>query len=236
MRPIIVDTYEGDGVPNVDKLVTDARFAGIVVKATEGTYYHGADWFRRAWRRARDLRALRPDFRRGAYHFLKFNLSGRAQADFFLKMVDEAAGYGFQGGDFLPVVDVEQGGEENTNRHTSKQQVIDCTSAFAARIRKQRGLPTILYGGTAMYDLGITSRMGCEWIWVARYTDSLPEKVLARIGWTPDRLAMWQYVGDNKGGGLTDEMGNAYPVRAPGLAQADLSVAMNPLDAFTIGE
>ena len=84
---------------------------------------------------------------RGAYHFLKFNKDGQAQADFYLKTINDAGG--FDVGDILPIVDVELGGETNSNQKASAQQIIDCTSAWAERVKKETDQQVMLYGNGA---------------------------------------------------------------------------------------
>lgn len=219
MQPLIVDVFQGDlgGVPNWPALVAlGAPWHGAILKATEGTYYSPA-WFAGNWRSVRTAAGDRygQDFFRGAYHFLKFNQSGTLQADYYLKAITDAGGFAI--GDLWPIVDVELGGEKNSNQTASAQQIIDCTSAFADRVKKVTGRKIVLYGAGAMFERGITSRMHCDYLWCPRYTPTLPKEVYERIGWTLDALLMWQYSGDGQ------SYLAGYPSYPPGFGKCDVS-------------
>jgi GH25 family lysozyme M1 (1,4-beta-N-acetylmuramidase) len=110
----------------------------------------------------------------------------------------DAAG-GWDSGDLWPIVDVELGGERNSNRQATASQVIDCTTAFAQRVTLVTGREVMLYGNGAMRDLSITDRMGCCWLWCPRYTPTLPAMIYERAGWTAEQLVLWQYAGDGTG-------------------------------------
>ncbi len=60
----------------------------------------------------------------------------------------------------------------------------------------------MLYGGSLMYDLGITSRMGCGTLCFPRYTPTLPAYTYERIGWklstARPTLWGWQACGDGE--------------------------------------
>jgi GH25 family lysozyme M1 (1,4-beta-N-acetylmuramidase) len=221
-NPIFVDVYKGDlkGKPNWAAVFADLRIAGAIIKATEGLSY-GPDWFDVNWKAlAPDAAGQRPGFLRGAYHFLRFDLDGKAQADFYLKIVNR--GGGFLPGDIIPIVDVELASERHPNHNASAQQVIDSTSAFSARLKELGYGPVMLYGNGAMRTLKINNRMGCDWLWIPRYTKALPPLVYERAGWTLDQIALWQYCGDGVGS-LAD-----YPTRIEGFGEVDISVAMIP--------
>jgi len=241
-RHLIVDVYEGDlhGKPDWPVLVRQPEFVGAIIKATEGTGY-GPEWFTRNWRALRDVAPDRygDTWFRGAYHFLKFNIDGVEQADFYLSRINAAGG--FDGGDIIPVVDVELGAEggktaagrdvpRNSNWDASAQQIIDCTSAWVQRVKDETGQQVMLYGNGAMRDKGITSRMGCDWIWVPRYTSTLPRAVYERAGWDLASLALWQYCGDGVAA-LPD-----YPRSIPGFGAPDISVVtLDSLASFRDG-
>jgi GH25 family lysozyme M1 (1,4-beta-N-acetylmuramidase) len=225
--PLFIDTYSGAPQPDWQKLVdAGAPWHGAIIKATEGTGF-GPKWFDANWKAVREVAGDRygADWFRGAYHFLKFNQDGAAQADFYLSVIERAGGWG--PGDIWPAVDVEMGGEANSNRSATAQQVIDCTSAFAERVRSRTGRDVMLYGNGAMRDLGIKNRMSCSWLWCPRYTATLPREIYERAGWSQDRLALWQYAGDGTGG---DNVGlSGYPAAAPGLSShCDVSVLTLP--------
>ncbi len=219
IAPLIVDLYAGDlgGNPNWSLLAgLGAPWHGAIIKATEGIHYAPA-WFKTNWRRIRSVAEDRygMDFFRGAYHFLKFNVDGAAQADFYLACVAEAGGFAI--GDLWPIVDVELGSETNSNQTATAQRIIDCTSAFAERIKRETGRKVVLYGNGAMRDRSIKDKMACDLLWCARYTQTLPAEIYERAGWTTDELLLWQYSGD----GVASLQG--YPKSPPGFGKCDVS-------------
>jgi peptidoglycan hydrolase-like protein with peptidoglycan-binding domain len=42
---LLVDYYHGDKAPDLGAVSGDERYAGVILKATEGLYYNGGDWF-----------------------------------------------------------------------------------------------------------------------------------------------------------------------------------------------
>lgn len=198
MDPLIVDVYEGDeereGSFDWSALVAAGPpWHGAIIKCTEGLSY-APGWFTTTWPAIRAAAGSRygDDFFRGCYHYLRVSEDGAAQADFFLDHVERSGGWG--AGDFLPVVDVEHAG----NGGATAAQVIACTRAFVARVRARAGRGVILYGNSLPYDLGITDRMGCDYVWPARYAADLPAAVYQRIGFSRETLFAWQYCGDGE--------------------------------------
>lgn len=198
VSPLIVDLYAGDldGTPDIGALVAAGPpWHGIILKATEGTGYTGGSWFQTNWPAARDLAGDRycVDWFRGAYHYVRFNQPAADQVDLFLSVVDRAGGWG--GGDFWPILDVEHA----NNGDPSADQIVTCVSEMSELLRIKTGRDVTLYGGSLLYDKGITDHMGCSRLWIARYTPTLPAIVYQRIGWALDDLLMWQYDGDGEG-------------------------------------
>lgn len=231
-RNLIVDVYSGDlhGRPDWEALVATPDFAGAIVKATESTAFD-TRWFKTNWPKVKDVGGDRygTTWFRGAYHYLKFNRGGREQADFYLKAVDEAGG--FDVGDIIPIVDVELGREgrtdengdvvgRNSNWDASAQQIIDCTSEWADRVKAETGMEVMLYGNGAMRDKHINDRMHCDWLWIPRYTATLPAKMYERAGWVLPNVALWQYCG----GGTAALAG--YPAEVAGFGKVDISVVL----------
>jgi len=231
-RNLLVDIYSGDlgGHPNWDAVVAAPDFVGAIIKATESTAFN-TDWFSRNWPAVKDAGGDRygTTWFRGAYHFLKFNQSGRDQADFYLKTINDAGG--FDTGDIIPIVDVELGGEgktddqgrvtgRNSNWDASAQQIIDCTSEWADRVKSETNMQVMLYGNGAMRDKAIKDRMGCDWLWIPRYTATLPAEMYQRAGWDLPSVAMWQYCGDGTAV-LPD-----YPAEIPDFGKVDISVSL----------
>jgi GH25 family lysozyme M1 (1,4-beta-N-acetylmuramidase) len=231
-RNLLVDLYAGDlkGKADWASVVATPDFVGAIIKATEGGTFTSSS-FATDWPAIKEAGGDRygSTWFRGAYHYLKFNKDGGTQADFYLDTIDAAGG--FDVGDIIPIVDVELGNDgspdkngkptkRNSNWDATGQQIIDCTSAFAERAKSRTGQQVMLYGNGAMRDKGITDRMGCDWLWIPRYTDVLPRKMYERAGWTLDRVAMWQYCGDNQGAL------KGYPTKLDKFAKVDISVVL----------
>ncbi len=221
MDPILVDAFAGDfaGKPPISKMVVWAQCCGLVLKATEGTYYKGQSWLRTYWPLAKTMAGARygRTWFRGAYLYLKFNLLGYLQADYFLQAIDEVGGW--DAGDLPPIVDCELGSDHDTNQKASKAQIEDCVSTCADRLKGALGRPVILYGIGAMREKGITSRMGCDLLWIPNYTAKLFAKEYVDYGWDTASLFGWQYSGTESGGKLA-----GYPYKIPGTTEyADLT-------------
>jgi len=76
----------------------------------------------------------------------------------------------------------------------------------------------IVFG--AMRDKGIKSRMGCDWLWIPRYTATLPKQMYERAGWDLPKVALWQYCGD----GTAVLAG--FPKEVEGFGKVDISVVL----------
>jgi Glycosyl hydrolases family 25 len=215
---LIVDQYSGDSGMNPpwSTLVGLPQYYGVILKAWEGTAFNDGGWFAHNWPAVRQAGTDRygSSWFRGAYLFLKFNASGPAQADAYLKAVDAAGGW--DSGDILPIVDVELGGTSNSNHMASKQQVIDCVSACTARLKEQTGRRVMLYGRGAMRDLHISEKMGADVAWNPSYTPTMHKAGLE--GFALDEIVLWQYCGDNQ-----SALPN-YPHQVKGFAKLDISV------------
>jgi hypothetical protein len=193
---LFVDLYPLDLGPNPPWSVLESTsgYVGAIIKAMEGTGYRDGGWFKANWPRVRDAGGHRygETWFRGAYLFLRFAVDGADQADAYLGAVDAAGGW--EDGDILPIVDVERGKPTNPNYKANAQQVIDCTTACADRIREQTGRRVMLYGRGAMRDLGINDRMGCDIVWNPAYTSYMVRNGLQ--AWALEDIALWQYCGD----------------------------------------
>ncbi len=231
---LFVDLYSGDDGRLVGKhpdwqvLANTPHYCGAILKAWDGLRFNDGGWFQRHWPAVRAAGADRygETWFRGAYLFLEFAQSGADQADAYLQTV-EAAG-GWDSGDILPIIDAEQGGEgrpamngkpavpAHPNRRATKQQVIDCVTACANRLRERIGRRVILYGRGAMRDLGINDRMGCDLVWNPAYTQTMVRHGLE--AWNLEDVVLWQYCGDG-----TAAVAN-LPRLVPGFGVCDLSV------------
>ncbi len=215
---LVADQYPLDSGPHPPwtNLVDAPNFVGAIIKAWEGLHYNDGGWFTNNWSAVRDAGGDRygDSWFRGAYLFLRFAADGEAQADAYLRAVDHAGGW--DQGDIIPVVDVELGSEKNPNFTASAQQIVDCTSACADRIRSETGRRVMLYGRGAMRERSITDHMKCDVVWNPSYTAHMVTNGLQ--AWDLEDIVLWQYCGDNKG--FVANM----PTSLPGFAKLDISV------------
>jgi len=215
---LVADQYPLDSGPHPPwtNLVDAPNFVGAILKAWEGLQYNDGGWFTNNWSAVRDAGGDRygDSWFRGAYLFLRFASDGAAQADAYLRAVDEAGGWDY--GDVIPVVDVELGSEKNPNFTASAQQIVDCTSACSDRIRSETGRRVMLYGRGAMRERSITDHMKCDVVWNPSYTAHMVTNGLQ--AWDLEDIVLWQYCGDNKG-----FVAN-LPTSVPGFAKLDISV------------
>jgi len=240
--PIIVDAYEGDDERvhlHWEKLcAAGPPWHGAIIKATQGRYYSGGAWFQSNWRQIRDVgrHANRPhDWLRGAYHYLDLAIDPILQASYFIGVIERAGG--FAPSDII-AVDVERAGQRAS---ISAAQAIDSVSKFSEAIAARTGHYTVLYGGSYLRELGIRERMGCRYLWMARYSAYLSRSVYERMGWDGDSLMMWQYAGITGSGqvqsALRTPAGELYPTSAPGIGDLDCSAFVLPggLNALIAG-
>jgi lysozyme len=231
---LFVDLYSGDDgrligkSPNWQVLGSTKGYFGAILKAWDGIQFNDRGWFQRHWPAVREAGGDRygQSWFRGAYLFLEFLRDGAQQADAYLKAVESAGDW--SEGDILPIIDVELGGEgrpaadgkaavaPHPNRSASKQQIIDCVTACANRIKDQKGRRVILYGRGAMRDLGINDRMGCDLVWNPAYTATMVTHGLE--AWSLEEIVLWQYCGD--GSAAISKL----PHSVPGFGACDLSV------------
>lgn len=219
---LLIDLYPGDGKFHLEQLASSGMpWAGAIGKATQGLRFRYDNWFGWFWRVMHERSRYGEDWARGAYHYLEFGASGRSQADAFLSAIDKAGGWGR--GDLWPVVDVERGGQDPAQ--LTRAIVEDTTAEFAGRVKEQCGRPVILYGGELVRSLGIKSRMGCELVHVARYTETLPPSTYEDMGFDLDHLFAWQGVGVEGGGKVAGAW--KLPTTTPG-GNADISAITIP--------
>ena len=225
---LFVDLYPLDLGPRPpwSVVATTHGFCGAIIKASEGTQYNDGGWFKTNWPAVRDAGGNRygSSWFRGAYTFIKFDQSGSAQADAYLKAVEGAGGW--DSGDILPIVDVELGGPGNSNRKATAQQVIACVTECANRLRQQTSRRIILYGRGAMRDLGINDRMGCDAVWNPSYTPTMVRHGLE--AWELEDIVLWQYCGD--GTAAIEKL----PHAVPGFGKVDISVFVKGAHAPTL--
>lgn len=213
--PLIVDTYAGDldGKTDIAKLIAAGPpWHGWLGKATQGNYYSAAAWFNPRWRAARETERYGIDWFRAAYHYFDVRVDPLKQADHYLRAVEDAGGFG--PGDLWPVVDVERAGQRGP---IDAERVITSVTQWTDKVKQETGRKVILYGGSFLRELGIRDHMGCDLLWVARYTETLPVNAYYTIGWHLDELFAWQYCGDGVG-----KLAR-YPTVSP-IGKVDISV------------
>jgi len=209
-----VSRHQGDRVA-FDVIAAHPDMVGVIVKISEGLHYAPREWIAHNWPAARAAGGVRygDTWFRGAYHYLRINVDGAKQADFFLDAIERAGGWGH--GDMMPFVDAEASNNEDATR----EDVIECVSAFARRIKERTGRGTIYYGRGFMRDLGIASRMGCVAIWNAGYTATMPMTGLAPA-FDRDDVVLWQYTDGTNG-----STAHGLPLKLPGWSGGlDLNV------------
>jgi GH25 family lysozyme M1 (1,4-beta-N-acetylmuramidase) len=191
-------------------------YFGAIIKAWEGPQFNDGGWFQGNWDAVRAAGGDRygVSWFRGAYLFLKFMESGADQADAYLTAIERAGGWAE--GDILPIVDVELGGDKNSNRQASAGLVIECVTECSSRLREQTGRRVMLYGRGAMRDLAINDRMGCDLVWNPSYTATMVRNGLQ--AWDLEEIVLWQYCGDNFAAF------EKLPHTVPGFNKVDISV------------
>lgn len=222
---LIPDLYWKDvkGGPRWDKLSYDSRYAGGTIKATQGTSYPepALEWFKENWS---FLRGVGGDnngkqWFRGCYHFLDLlppsgtsNQSyGTLQAEFYLETLESAGG--LAAGDLPPIVDLEIAGAKG--QKVSNEQVEEITTAWANTVQFELGRRPMLYRRSKDTDFpGLTSHMGCSFLWAKRYAQELGKLT---NGW--NHAVLWQYT-DGK------YVNDTYPNEAPGIGHTDTSLVL----------
>lgn len=235
---LITDIYPGDLGANPPyhvlpglKMNGGHEMIGCIIKASQGLSWGAANeaWFKRGWQQIKAVGKERygVDWFRGCYHFLTFKRDGAAQADYFLKLVEQAGGWDV--GDIMPMVDAEEGGQgdwaggekleaikDPAKRKRLAAQVVECVSKFADRVKERTGQRVMLYGRGIMRDLDISDRMHCDGVANPAYTKSMPP--MDRYGWPLSDVLLWQLCGD----GVVYCPG--FSGKTPGWGEEDYSV------------
>lgn len=212
----------------------DADVVGGILKAMDGTGWgrKNCDWTIRNAGRIRGLVGL--------YHFLQASENPKDQADAYLWVRDQVikAVPDIRDRLIVPIVDVERGGERSANYMATASQWVDATSKWTEVVRAATGLGVMLYGRGAMRDLYITSKMGCDRVWLPAYTGEMvlngityingESKAIATTEWTRADVKLWQDYGD--GSGANKRLPNAIL----GLGKIDMSVYVGQKPGATI--
>jgi hypothetical protein len=139
---------------------------------------------------------------------------GTQQADVACNAVKAAGGWG--AGDLPIAVDIENG--EQPAGYTAAD-IYTGISAFAKRVVERTGKQPILYGGSLLRQLHITSRMGCGYLWIPEWSPELDWGLVTEMGWNEASTLLWQDVGDG-----SDTAPAGYPHTTPIGAELDISI------------
>jgi hypothetical protein len=213
----IVDLSAWEGPrPNFEAIVAARDHVGCIIKATQGVTY-SPSWFTENWPRVRAAGGERygSSWFRSLYHYAEPTPSGSEQADYLLRAVDRAGGWG--PGDFPPAWDLEG------PKWTSRQQIVDVSSQFSERIRQQIGRAPILYTGSVWRKFNVSEKAGFTKLWTPHMD------LMARVGWQNENIVLHQYVGDGKYWSPSSRPAKlGYPTGVPGLsAKVDMNVVMD---------
>ena len=159
-------------------------------------------------------------FVRGAYHYLKANQDGKAQAVEVLKIVKAGVG------DLPYFLDLE----EVNNESATNKQFMDNANAFLAHIKTETGRTPFVYSRASFLQEKVSQSNGKAptWamnykVWIAHWTYVYGEtiKPIEAAGWPP--YTFWQYSGERDTlDGMFDERGN--------LVKVDFDVFKGTLD------
>jgi uncharacterized protein with LGFP repeats len=182
VRGVDVSSYQG--LPDWNAVHASGRQFGFA-KATEATGFHDGS-FAHNWAGIRAAGMVR-----GAYHFLRANIDGAVQADYFVDFVNANGGFG--PGD-LAMIDVE------TTDGQSGAGVANAVAAFLNRVRARTGKNAVIYTGLSFWQNTIGNPSFSSYpLFIADYDGlACPYMPTSWPRWT-----LWQY-------GSTD--------RVPGIA------------------
>lgn len=164
---------------------------------------------------------------RGAWHYLSSALHWQDQADFFLNLAAKAGTFSHYSCDF-----------ETSYNNVNLPFVYNCWQ-FIQYIKKQTGLPCLLYTNPNLYDLWIGPSQkvyGIDWgtvdLWVAQYwflrSNSNPGMPKTRINLAPGVLpwTFWQWFE-----GEHNTFGPAYGMGSAGAEMDDFNGTPDQLRA-----
>lgn len=219
---------DADGEPQLSRLFIDPRFCGAILKATQGTSVPDGEtqWFLAQWQALETVGgdSYGQTWFRGAYHFLMLVPPsgqsaadfGKAQADAYLTALANAGG--LAACDLPPIVDVEN--NSGSGSQSDGTIVSAIATAWAEAVQAALGRKPMLYRRYNDSDWpGLTSQMGCSYLWAKRYNDTLGT---ISNGFTTS--ALWQYTdGSSNVDDLPSQGGASYPYDLPGIGYIDVN-------------
>jgi lysozyme len=155
------------------KLVSEMTDQGqhisfAIIKATEGRRLFDP-YFKQNWNEVEDFPILR-----GAYLYFHPNMSGKAQADFFISKVD------LKEGDLPPVIDIEETNRQR--KETIQKELKLCIETLEKKYNKK----PIIYSGVDFYSNYLGEKFDEYPLWAAHYE----QRNAPRIG---RKWLMWQH-------------------------------------------
>jgi lysozyme len=181
--PSGIDVASYQGYPDWDTVVGSTGISFAFTKATEGTTYTNPTFdYNWAWMAYEGLY-------RGAYHYGRPAYDARAQADYFVDVVQP------QSGDLQMCLDLE------TTDGRSPAQVWAWTQAFIDEIYQLTGAPGIIYTGYYFWRDQVgnpADNLNCP-LWLAAYvSDPNPYVPRAWSTWS-----FWQYTSSGSVPGIS---------------------------------
>ena len=164
--------------PNIDwEAVKQSGVRFAFMKATEGVHYADKT-FAQNW-----LNTKRIGIIRGAYHYLRGDVDAEKQADLYLKTVT------FESGDFPPVLDLENIGNENI----SNSVMVSRAETWLNKVSQVTNKTPIIYSGPYFLKDRITRPVLGPPLWAKKYTLWLAHYLLNyHEGSMPMQPASWQ--------------------------------------------
>lgn len=216
--------------PKWNKLVgaSDLGIVGCILKASDGAYWSkdgNIHFFVHEWERLREAGGARygVSWFRGAYHYLRAGVDGRAQGENFIRTVEKAGGW--KEGDCVPFLDIEAGGEINSK--ATPEMFLTSALEFCDVVHSHWGRKIGLYGRSVpnkVYGANLDASMGCDLAWNPAWTSrigydhSKPGSHAMPPPFTRETTLLWQY--SNGTTNLT-----TFPTGVPGFIKTlDMNV------------
>lgn len=169
----------------------------VYVKATQGTRYKDgkfAEYYSALARLPQHQRVLK-----GAYHFLSYNADGRAQAETFVRFVNQHGGFPLA--DLPPVMDLEwdvaraNGPDRWALRNNT--QIVDRAIAFLTRVEELTGRKPMIYTAVAWWNerkipLAEFERLKPYGLWIADYSRS-SRAIEDPNSFSSKKFDLWQF-------------------------------------------
>jgi lysozyme len=180
-----IDVSHHEGLINWD-MVKQMRTNGVGIdfvftKATEGLTMVDEQY-------QTNMKALaKRNIIKGAYHYLKPTLDGKAQALFFIQQAN------LQKGDLRPVLDIEE------MNNASYEQIKTCITDWLNVVTHHFKVKPIIYSNAAFYNKYVKDYTAAYPLWVAHYT--VTNNPAVDSNW-----CIWQHSEDATVSGINDKV------------------------------